>query len=78
MPRISVCGDAICLQAIEKVATERGWSILTGSENISAASTAECGWRRLLNGECERTAAEIHKLAPLYLRASSPELKLKA
>lgn len=75
---ISICGDAICLQAIESAATQRGWNILSGSEHISAASLAECGWRRLQNGECERNAAAIHKLAPLYLRASSPELKLKS
>jgi tRNA threonylcarbamoyl adenosine modification protein YeaZ len=75
---LSVCGDAVCLSALETEAQQRGWNILTGSENISVASLAECGWKRCLSGECERSAAGIHKLAPLYLRASSPELKLKS
>jgi tRNA threonylcarbamoyl adenosine modification protein YeaZ len=74
---IAICGDEACLNALEPEAAARGWNLLRGCEHISAASLAECAWRRLGRGEGARTAAEIHKLAPLYLRPSSPEVKLQ-
>ena len=79
-PRVPValCGDAVSLQALAADAAARNWTVLHGCEHISAASLAECGWQRLLRGEVERTTAGIHRLAPLYLRASGPELKLQA
>jgi tRNA threonylcarbamoyl adenosine modification protein YeaZ len=73
---VALCGDEVSLQALEKDAAQRNWTVLHGCEHISAAALAECGWERLLRGEVQRTAAEIHKVAPLYLRASGPELKL--
>jgi tRNA threonylcarbamoyl adenosine modification protein YeaZ len=77
---LAVCGDEVCLNALEALSAARGWTLLRGCEHISAAALAECGWRRLRNGnggEGLRDAAAIHKLAPLYLRASSPEVKLQ-
>ena len=74
---LALCGDAVCLDAFASVSQERGWTVLRGCEHISAASVAECGWQKLQRGEILRNAAEIHKLAPLYLRASDPELKLE-
>lgn len=74
---IAVCGDDVCLNALETDAAARDWTLLRGCEHISAASLAECAWARLQNGEGSREPATIHKLAPLYLRASSPEVKLQ-
>ena len=74
---IAVCGDDVCLNALETAAAARGWTLLRGCEHISAASLAACAWARLRNGEGSSDPATIHKLAPLYLRASSPEVKLQ-
>ncbi len=74
---LAVCGDRVCLDAIADAANARGWNLLRQCEHISGSAVAECGWRRCEKGEALRTAAEIHRLAPLYLRASGPELKLR-
>lgn len=74
---LAVCGDRVCLEALDATAKEKGWQLLYACEHISAASLAECAWKRFKNGEGLRTVADIHKLSPLYLRASDPELKLK-
>ena len=56
-----------------------GWTALHELEHIPAGAVARCGRRRLESGQgVLRGSAEIHKLGPLYLRASDPELKLKA
>ncbi|HYG78406.1 MAG TPA: tRNA (adenosine(37)-N6)-threonylcarbamoyltransferase complex dimerization subunit type 1 TsaB [Planctomycetota bacterium] len=75
---LALCGDGVCLDAVAATAQQRGWSLLRQCEHISAAAVAECGWARLLKGEGTSEAAEIHKLGPLYLRASDPEIKLLA
>ena len=75
---VALCGDDVCLTALEAEATRRNWTVLRGCEHITAASLAECAWERLLRGEAQRAPAAIHSLAPLYLRASGPELKLQA
>jgi hypothetical protein len=49
---------------------------LSDVEHITGGAVAEVGWQRLQAGAVLKTAAEIHKLAPIYLRASAPELKL--
>jgi len=82
MPRwpespLAVCGDGVCLDAIASVAGTMNWSLLSSCEHITAASVAECGWQRLLRGEGASAPAAIHRLAPLYLRPSDPELKLQ-
>lgn len=74
---LALCGDAVCLDALAAVSQEQNWTLLRGCEHISAASVAECGWQKLQRGEVLRDTAAIHKLAPLYLRASDPELKLE-
>jgi len=71
-----VCGDRVCLEALATAAARNGWRISDACRHASAGAVAECAWQRLLRGEGLKTAAEIHKLAPLYLRASDPELKL--
>jgi tRNA A37 threonylcarbamoyladenosine modification protein TsaB len=76
--RLRLCGDGVCMEALGAVASERGWTIDRGHEHISGASLAAAGWRRLVAGQVAKDPAEIHKAAPLYLRASDPELKLKA
>ena len=73
---LAVCGDQVCLQAVAQAAEKNGWRVLGACRHVTAGSVAECGWLRLLQGEGLRAASEIHKLAPLYLRASDPELKL--
>ncbi|MGD0091653.1 MAG: tRNA (adenosine(37)-N6)-threonylcarbamoyltransferase complex dimerization subunit type 1 TsaB [Planctomycetota bacterium] len=73
---VAVCGDRVCLEALAPAAEKHGWRVLDACRHVSAGAVAECGWQRLLRGAGLRTAAEIHKLAPLYLRASDPELKL--
>jgi tRNA threonylcarbamoyl adenosine modification protein YeaZ len=73
---LAVCGDQACLQAVSKAAGKNRWRVLDGCRHVTAGSVAECGWQRLMRGEGLRTPAEIHKLTPLYLRASDPELKL--
>lgn len=74
---LAVCGDAVCLEQIAGDAQRNGWNLLRACEHISGSAIAECGWRRLQDGSVLKTAADIHKLAPLYLRASDPELKLR-
>jgi len=76
---LAICGDRVCLEALDETAKAKakGWNVLYACEHISAAAVAECAWRRFKNGDGVRTVAEIHKLSPLYLRASDPELKLK-
>lgn len=73
---LALCGDGVCLDALAATAQQLGWNLLRGCEHISAAAVAECGWERLKRGEALRESAAIHALAPLYLRASDPELKL--
>jgi hypothetical protein len=46
-------------------------------DEVPAAALAERAWARLQAGRVWRTAAAIHAAAPLYLRASDPELKLR-
>jgi len=85
---LALCGDGVCMEALSKSARERElelknelenvWVHLPDSQHISGRALAEAGWRRLLAGEVKRAAEDIHKAAPLYLRASGPELKLKA
>ncbi|MCY3024366.1 MAG: tRNA (adenosine(37)-N6)-threonylcarbamoyltransferase complex dimerization subunit type 1 TsaB [Planctomycetota bacterium] len=73
---LAVCGDPVCLEALAAAAQRNGWRLLAECRHISAAAVAECGWQRLRRGEGFRAAADIHTVAPLYLRASDPELKL--
>ncbi|MFH0939104.1 MAG: tRNA (adenosine(37)-N6)-threonylcarbamoyltransferase complex dimerization subunit type 1 TsaB [Planctomycetota bacterium] len=73
---LTVCGDRVCQDAVAESARQRGWTLLPQCEYISAFAVAECGWQRLQRGEGLTTAAQIHRLAPLYLRASDPELRL--
>lgn len=72
---VALCGDAVCLERLAEAARQRGWTSLPECEHITGAAVAECGWRRWQAGAALTTAAEIHRLAPLYLRASDPELK---
>ena len=75
---LAVCGDRKCLEVVAQPAQARGWRLLTELEHIPARAVARCGWERLERGAgVVSGAAEIHRLAPLYLRASDPELKLK-
>ncbi len=75
---LKVCGDEKCLTQISAEIVANGWTALPELQHIPARAVALCGWRRLQTGEgVSRTAAEIHKVGPLYLRASDPELKLK-
>jgi tRNA threonylcarbamoyladenosine biosynthesis protein TsaB len=73
---VCVSGDRVCLDMIAADAQRNNWTLLSDVEHITGGSVAEAGWRRLLAGESLKSAAEIHKLAPIYLRASGPELKL--
>lgn len=73
---LAVAGDRVCLETVAEAAQKNGWRLLGGRQHVSAGAVAECGWRRLADGEGLKTAAEVHTLAPLYLRASDPELKL--
>jgi tRNA threonylcarbamoyladenosine biosynthesis protein TsaB len=73
---LAVCGDRVCLDAIVPAAEKNGWRVLSECQRVSAGAVAECAWQRLARGEGLKTPAEIHTLAPLYLRASDPELKL--
>ena len=75
---LHVCGDEKCLAQIAAEMNANGWTPLADLKHIPARAVATCGWRRFENGtDIARTAAEIHALGPLYLRASDPELKLK-
>ncbi|HLX60111.1 MAG TPA: tRNA (adenosine(37)-N6)-threonylcarbamoyltransferase complex dimerization subunit type 1 TsaB [Planctomycetota bacterium] len=72
-----VCGDAKCVTTLGPEIAANGWTALRELEHIPALAVARCGWRRFQAGEgVLRTAVEIHKVGPLYLRASDPELKL--
>jgi tRNA threonylcarbamoyladenosine biosynthesis protein TsaB len=73
---LAVGGDRVCLEALQQAADRNGWSVLHACQFISAGSVAECGWRRLQKGEGLQRGAEVHRVTPLYLRASDPELKL--
>ena len=75
---VTVCGDRVCLDALAEHAQSRGWHLLRHCEHITGGALAECGWQRLQHGEGLKSAAQIHELGPLYLRASDPELKLSA
>ena len=74
---LAIAGDRVCLDALAEAAQRHGWRVLAECAHIPAGAVAECGWRRLERGAVLREAAEIHKLAPLYLRASDPQLKLE-
>jgi hypothetical protein len=75
--QVVLCGETSCLEALRHQAQAEGWRVLEGHDEITAGALAECAWRRLLAGQLWRTAAQIHSAAPLYLRASDPELKLR-
>jgi tRNA threonylcarbamoyladenosine biosynthesis protein TsaB len=72
-----LCGEATCLEKLCTLAAEEDWRVLTGFEEVPAAALAERAWARMRAGSVWRTAAEIHSVLPLYLRASDPELKLQ-
>jgi len=73
-----VCGDEKCLTTLALECEANGWTLRPDLMHIPARAVAVCGWRRFREGlGVARTAAEIHKIGPLYLRASDPELKLK-
>lgn len=74
---VRICGDRVCLEALAEPALKGGWQVLEGLDEIPAGCLAECAWEQLRSGKALGSAAEIHALAPLYLRASDPELKLK-
>ena len=75
---LNVCGDEKCLAAIAPEIAAHGWTARHDIQSVAARAIAECGWRRLQSGEgVARSAAEIHHIGPLYLRASDPELKLR-
>jgi tRNA threonylcarbamoyl adenosine modification protein YeaZ len=75
---VAVCGDAKCLEALADTARALGWRLLPELAHIPARAVAHCGWERLKRGAgVLSSAAEIHRLSPLYLRASDPELKLR-
>jgi len=73
---LAVCGDRVCLEAVAAAARQNNWLVVSDCRHVSGGAVAECAWERLVRGEGLKTAAEIHTLAPLYLRASDPELKL--
>jgi tRNA threonylcarbamoyladenosine biosynthesis protein TsaB len=75
--RLNVCGDEKCLAQLAPDIAANGWLVKPELQHIPARAVAQCAWRRVQSGEgIMREAAEKHKLAPLYLRASDPELKL--
>ena len=78
---VRLCGDAVCLKALAEQASTREWRVQPGFEEVPVVALAERAWARLVAGASTpyvwRTPAEIHAAAPLYLRASDPELKLK-
>ena len=75
---LTVCGDEKCLALLAAEIAANGWASLPELRHIPARAVALCGWRRLQSGaSVARTAAQIHAVGPLYLRASDPELKLK-
>jgi hypothetical protein len=79
---VVLCGDLSCLSAVPGRAHGAAlpgahWRLLEAFEEIPAEALAERAWARLLRGEVRRSAADIHSAAPLYLRASDPELKLQ-
>ncbi|MBI3832440.1 MAG: tRNA (adenosine(37)-N6)-threonylcarbamoyltransferase complex dimerization subunit type 1 TsaB [Planctomycetes bacterium] len=74
---VRICGDRVCLEALAGVARAGNWEVLEDLQEVPAGCLAECAWERLRAGKALGAAAEIHALAPLYLRASDPELKLK-
>ena len=74
---VLLCGDDICLQTLNGLAGTEAWKRLSDADEVAAGALAELAWMRLNEGKGWRGAAEIHAAAPLYLRASDPELKLK-
>jgi tRNA threonylcarbamoyl adenosine modification protein YeaZ len=72
-----LCGETTCLEKLHTLASEEGWRVLNGFDEVPAAVLAERAWTRMRDGSIWRTAAEIHSVLPLYLRASDPELKLQ-
>lgn len=74
---VRLCGDGHCLETLAVMAEKEGWVLLTDADEIAAGALAELAWLQLKAGKGWRSAAEIHAAAPLYLRASDPELKLK-
>jgi hypothetical protein len=74
---VVLCGEVVCLEKLRALADGEGWRVLGGFEEVPAAVLAERAWARMEAGSVWRTAAEIHSVLPLYLRASDPELKLQ-
>jgi tRNA A37 threonylcarbamoyladenosine modification protein TsaB len=73
---LTLCGDLKCLDTLRPLAKANGWRVADACTHIPARAVAELGWARAQKSEgVLRDAASIHKLAPLYLRASDPELK---
>ena len=72
-----LCGEKTCLEALRGAAAEGGWRVRDDLDEVPPAALAERAWARLEAGLAWRTAAAIHAAAPLYLRASDPELKLR-
>lgn len=72
-----VCGDAACFTALDAAGVGAGWPVLSRLAEVPPAVLAERGWALATAGTCWRTPAEIHAAAPLYLRASDPELRLQ-
>ncbi|MCZ7645712.1 MAG: tRNA (adenosine(37)-N6)-threonylcarbamoyltransferase complex dimerization subunit type 1 TsaB [Planctomycetota bacterium] len=73
---LTLCGDALCLEALAPEASAAGWSVRAGSDEVEAPALAERAWVLAGAGRLWRTPAEIHAAAPLYLRPSDPELNL--
>jgi hypothetical protein len=73
---LAISGDRVCLETLHECAERNGWSLLHSCQFISAGSVAESGWRRLQSQKGLLKGSEVHRLTPLYLRASDPELKL--
>jgi tRNA threonylcarbamoyladenosine biosynthesis protein TsaB len=76
-PAVLLCGDVACQAALESTVTSRGWKWLPEHEEIEPAILAELAYGRINRGEGLKAPEQIHLLAPLYLRASDPELKLQ-
>jgi len=74
---VRVAGDSASRAGLEALGCTLSWQLLDGLDEIPAGCLAECAWWRLQEGKELRVAAEIHALAPLYLRASDPELRLR-
>jgi tRNA threonylcarbamoyladenosine biosynthesis protein TsaB len=72
---VAVCGDAVCVE--RAAAFDAEWLCLNDLQHVPARELGECAWARFASGMgVLQSAAEIHAAAPLYLRASDPELKL--